>query len=278
MNQCSAIGVQSNTDFEQLLVTGSRDTNVKLWDTRNKKCTGTFKGHEEIVTGVDISPDNQYVASSSLDGTVKIWDVVASKCIKTFNASSTLGVKAVWFNPAQYCVAAACGDRRIRYYDLNTFELINATAKDSNPFYRICFKDDGSCLYAANTDNMKVYDLENNCVLDIVMKPHRKILDLKYGEDSIFVADHTNKSVIVSGVEEKLINYDSDVVVSKTIASNDPSPFKQSFFQKGQNNDPVESYGGSSQNQSTAHFGRKPSRNGRSKKSILISSGLNMIK
>lgn len=36
MNQCSAIGVQSNTDYEQLMVSGSKDTNVKVWDTRNK--------------------------------------------------------------------------------------------------------------------------------------------------------------------------------------------------------------------------------------------------
>lgn len=55
----------------------------------------TFKGHEETVTGVDISPDNQFVGSSSLDGTVKIWDLVAGKVAKTFNASNTLGVKAI---------------------------------------------------------------------------------------------------------------------------------------------------------------------------------------
>jgi len=120
MNRWSAIGVPKDPDSVQYLVSGAWDTNVKLWDMRSKKWIGTYKGHEDQITGVDISPDNQYVASSSLDGTIKIWDVVGGKWMKTFAASTVLGVKAIWFNPAQYWVAASWGDRRIRYYDLNT--------------------------------------------------------------------------------------------------------------------------------------------------------------
>lgn len=130
---------------------------------------------------------------------------------------------------------------------------------------------------------MKVFDLESNKVLDIVMKPHRKILDLKCGHNNIYVADHTNKSVIVSGVEEKLINYDNDVEISKTVTDTDSNPFKQAFYQKNQSIDPSESYGGGGTvtSQSTAQFGRKHSRQRQSsglKGSVLASSGLNMIK
>ena len=46
---------------------------------RTKNQVGTYKGHEELITGVDISPDNQYIASSSLDGTLKIWDIYGGK-------------------------------------------------------------------------------------------------------------------------------------------------------------------------------------------------------
>jgi hypothetical protein len=51
---------------------------------------------------------------------------------------------------------------------------------------------------------MKIYDLEGNTILDIVMKPHRKNLDLKFNDEYLFVADQTSKSVIVSSVKESL--------------------------------------------------------------------------
>lgn len=107
---------------------------------------------------------------------------------------------------------------------------------------------------------MKIYELEENVVLDIVMKPHRKILDLKCGKDYIFIADHTGKSVVVSNVEEGLLNYDPDVKISKTVSDSNDNPFKQPFFKKNHNSEPNSAYGYGETNQSTAKFGRKMSR------------------
>lgn len=108
--------------------------------------------------------------------------------------------------------------------------MISASAKDSQPCYNIRFKEDGSCLYASNTDNMKIYDLEGNKILDIVMKPHRKNLDLKFDDEHIFVADQTSKSVIVSSVDESLLNYDSSVRIGKSVSSHGGNAMKGSFY------------------------------------------------
>ena len=157
--------------------------------------------------------------------------------------------------------------------------MISASAKDSNPCFRICFNEEGSCLYAANTDNMKIYDLEANKVLDIVMKPHRKILDLKCSSEYIYVADHTNKSVIVSSVKEDLLNYDINVQIDKSVASSGSN--KPTFFQKSQSTDQTGSYG-YGVNQSSDKFGNKKlSRQhsvNRNKNSILANNGMNLIR
>ena len=53
------------------VVSGSNDTNVKLWDLRQKNCMHTFKGHSKPVLCVAMSPDSQLIASGAADGNIK---------------------------------------------------------------------------------------------------------------------------------------------------------------------------------------------------------------
>ncbi len=57
--------------YESTLISGSMDTNVKLWNMRDKDAVATFKGHNAGVTHVKFSPDGNWVASASADGAVK---------------------------------------------------------------------------------------------------------------------------------------------------------------------------------------------------------------
>lgn len=124
---------------------------------------------------------------------------------------------------------------------------------------------------------MKIYDLEGNTILDIVMKPHRKNLDLKFNDEYLFVADQTSKSVIVSSVKESLWNYDKSVKIGKTVSSVGTNPFKRSFYQKSSSENEF-SYAGS--NQGTGNFGKKLSRQrsvNKHKNSILSNNGMNLM-
>jgi katanin p80 WD40 repeat-containing subunit B1 len=57
-----------------ILVSGSLDTNVKVWDLRTKKSLHTLKSHAKPITCVDISTDGRVIASGSADSTVKVWE------------------------------------------------------------------------------------------------------------------------------------------------------------------------------------------------------------
>src|SRR5579864_7220313 len=58
-----------------LIVTGSFDKSLKLWDAATKKPVRTFAGHTNLVLTVAVSKDGTRIASGSLDNTVKLWDV-----------------------------------------------------------------------------------------------------------------------------------------------------------------------------------------------------------
>jgi WD40 repeat protein len=63
-----------------LLVSGSNDNTVKLWDIQTGGVIKTFCGHTARVRSVSISPDCNTIASESYDKTVRLWDARTGEC------------------------------------------------------------------------------------------------------------------------------------------------------------------------------------------------------
>jgi len=56
-----------------MFVSGSKDSTMKVWDSKKKKMNFDLPGHADEVYSVDWSPDGLRVASGSKDRLVKIW-------------------------------------------------------------------------------------------------------------------------------------------------------------------------------------------------------------
>ena len=61
--------------YGDFLISGSKDTNFKLWDVRAKNCLLTYKGHNEEITCARFSPDGAWCATSGKDGVLTLWDL-----------------------------------------------------------------------------------------------------------------------------------------------------------------------------------------------------------
>ncbi|CAD6976576.1 unnamed protein product [Tilletia controversa] len=64
-----------------VLVSGSLDNTIKLWDVRTGRCLRTFFGHVQGVWSLDA--DKLRIISASLDRTIKIWDRETGFCQNT---------------------------------------------------------------------------------------------------------------------------------------------------------------------------------------------------
>ena len=61
--------------YGEFLVSGSADTNFKIWDLRTKRCVVTYKGHSMELTDAKFTPDGQWCATSGKDGALTLWDL-----------------------------------------------------------------------------------------------------------------------------------------------------------------------------------------------------------
>ena len=71
-----------------VLVTGSVDETVRLWDVRRGTCMNVLPAHSDPVTSVRFSPDGTVVCSGSYDGLVRLWSVATGACLRTIRAPS----------------------------------------------------------------------------------------------------------------------------------------------------------------------------------------------
>ena len=77
----------------KLVVSGSDDNTVKIWDAAMGEAKQTLTGHGGSVWSVVFSPDGKLVASGSRDNTVKIWDAATGEAKQTeYLGMMTLGL------------------------------------------------------------------------------------------------------------------------------------------------------------------------------------------
>lgn len=116
-----------------LVVTGSADRTVRVWDIAGGFCTHSFKEHTDIVRTVTFHPDPQrlQVISTSEDNTIRIYDLRESKCVAVFRSHVSLPT-AVTFSPDGY-IMASCGRDKVNKANNNcTFVYV---------LYCVCIHD-----------------------------------------------------------------------------------------------------------------------------------------
>ena len=101
----------------KLLVSGSADYTVKLWDIQTGGVVKTFSGYSNWVYSVYISADCTRIASGSSDMTIYLWDIQTGECHYTIQQQD--GVSHVCFSPTnpQHLLSTSAG--KIWQWDTN---------------------------------------------------------------------------------------------------------------------------------------------------------------
>ncbi len=59
----------------KLVISGSADKSIKIWDLESGEEKRNLLGHNEGVNTLLLTPDEQHLVSSSMDNTIKVWDI-----------------------------------------------------------------------------------------------------------------------------------------------------------------------------------------------------------
>jgi len=116
-----------------LIVSGSEDASIKLWDFETGDFERTLKGHTNIVQDLSFNADGSLLASCSADMSVKLWSFSPSgayECVKTLLGHDH-NVSGVQFIPSGSQLLSCSRDQTIKLWDTSSgFCLKTLTGHD----------------------------------------------------------------------------------------------------------------------------------------------------
>jgi small GTP-binding protein len=169
----------------QLVVSGSGDETVKVWNLEAGECIATLKGHTSTVVGVAVTPDGRRAVSGSSDKTVRVWDVEAGECTATFEGHSS-NVYGVAVTPDGKRVVSCSYDRTLRIWDLESGQCIATLIGHTDSVSGVAVTRDGRRAVSGSSDKtVRVWDVEagectatfeghTGAVVEVAMTPDGK--------------------------------------------------------------------------------------------------------
>ncbi|KAL5013551.1 hypothetical protein ScPMuIL_007821 [Solemya velum] len=146
-----------------VIVSGSTEKILRVWDPRTCQKLMKLKGHTDNVKALVLNKDGTQCLSGSSDGTIRLWSIGQQRCITTFRVHEE-GVWALQTNEAFTTVYSGGRDRKIWATDIRNPQDRILVCEEKAPVLKLELShlDQSSTLWVATTDScIKKWPLKN---------------------------------------------------------------------------------------------------------------------
>ncbi|MEQ2161995.1 hypothetical protein GOODEAATRI_015418, partial [Goodea atripinnis] len=138
--------------------TGTADSQIKIWDLKERTNVANFPGHSGPVTSIAFSENGYYLATGAQDSSVKLWDLRKLKNFKTITLDNNYEVKSLVFDQSGTYLAVGGSDIRV-YICKQWSEVLNFT-DHTGLVTGVAFGENAKFLTSAGMDrSLRFYSL-----------------------------------------------------------------------------------------------------------------------
>ncbi|GFZ12278.1 transducin/WD40 repeat-like superfamily protein [Actinidia rufa] len=194
----------------QFALSGSWDSELRLWDLSTGATARRFVGHTKDVLSVAFSVDNRQIVSASRDRTIKLWNTLG-ECKYTIQDGDAHSdwVSCVRFSPnnLQPTIVSSSWDKTIKIWNLSNCKLRSTLSGHSGYVNTVAVSPDGSLCASGGKDGIillwdlaegkKLYSLDAGSIVHaLCFSPNRYWL-CAATEASIKIWDLESKTIVV---------------------------------------------------------------------------------
>ncbi len=203
-NNTLAVFTGNSTNFwsldyapeRQLLIGGSYDRKIEVWDIHTKEIKLLLEGHEKSALAVAFSPDEKYVVSGSLDLSIRVWNAKTGEQMHVWQKHSE-NIYDIKFHPNPRYFASASGDKTVRLWDIQEGKVVKTYIGHDADVLEIEFSPDGYFLYTASLDGVVyIYEVRTGAKLYSYNSHVGPVNDIAVSNDGRYVATAGNDSKV----------------------------------------------------------------------------------
>ncbi|MEM7726734.1 MAG: NB-ARC domain-containing protein [Cyanobacteria bacterium P01_A01_bin.45] len=166
----------------KLIVSGSSDRSVKIWDSQTGQCLKTLYGHNRPVLSVAFSPDGKTIASCGGHSIIKLWNFETGECYQTIQEKASYVIK---FNSDSSILASGHTSGIVKLWNTNSGQCIQTLGNFGKPIVSMAFSHDSKLIaYGSFDGTVTVWDINNNKSIAILQEKFSSPWSLAFNTDS----------------------------------------------------------------------------------------------
>ncbi|MBF2009495.1 MAG: WD40 repeat domain-containing protein, partial [Chlorogloeopsis fritschii C42_A2020_084] len=137
----------------QLIVSGSVDQTVRLWDAQTRQQIGeSLQGHNSPVYSVAFSPDGSRIVSGGGDNKLRVWDTQTRQQVGELTGHEAAVLSVAFSLDGQRIVSSGL-DKKLRLWDAQSLQLIAVSLEEhDDTVTSVAFSPDGNRIVSGSAD------------------------------------------------------------------------------------------------------------------------------
>lgn len=192
---------------ENLLVSASHDTTLKLFDLSNYSLKNTYKGHTYPVYCVTTSTDGCYIASGSYDISAYLWAVDRKNSLRIC-AGHYQEVTSIDFHPNSMYFFTGSADKAVRMWTIKDGSTTRLFLGSKGVIYCVKVSPCGRYLVTGGEDkSLRFWDIASGKQLVEMKTSAQSIVKLAWSTDG--------KSVAVGSIDGTITTWNVELIIKK---------------------------------------------------------------